>query len=119
MEVRKWGNVLSAAYHYRGKGANVQRTRSDRDGAATDLAWEPGVAERGGAGSPLAIQMCDELKRLIEEEQAAIRRAEEAAHMLNGPQPVPPISQEEAALALRERIAARERVSEHRAEHGC
>ena len=63
--------------------------------------------------------MCEELRQLIEEAQAAIRRADEAAQMLSGPQPVPPARRQEAELALGGRVAAHERVGKHRAEHGC
>jgi hypothetical protein len=63
--------------------------------------------------------MCAELKQLLDEEQEAIRRAEDAIHHLDGPQPVPDAAKAAAEQAVAERIATRERVSIHRTEHGC
>ena len=63
--------------------------------------------------------MSEELRRLLEAEQEAIRKAEEALHNLDGPQPTPGALGETAEQALAERIAAHEAVNKHRAEHGC
>lgn len=61
--------------------------------------------------------MSQELMELLEAEQEAIRKAEDAIHKLNGPQPVTEESKEEADKALAERIAAHERVMDCRRRH--
>lgn len=63
--------------------------------------------------------MCEELMCLLEAEQAAARNAEEAIHTLDGPQPLLDAPKEKAERALAARIAAHERVSKHRVDHGC
>lgn len=63
--------------------------------------------------------MCEELIPLLEAEQAAAGKAEEAIHRLDGQQPVSDALREKAERTLAERIAVHERVGKHRVDRGC
>jgi len=68
--------------------------------------------------------MCEKLEVLKREEEYAIRRYDRTVGMLDGAIPVPPIGLSEALQAKidaaeKQRIAAHERVENHRAEHLC
>lgn len=78
----------------------------------------PHAVPEGEMNMSIPKDPCDECDQLEQEDRSAARMAQEAAELASGPQPTQPNRQQEWGLALRERIAAHERLTKHRAEHG-
>ena len=63
--------------------------------------------------------MCSERERLEQEQQITERELNEALRLTSGPQPASPPLQQRAKDAMRRNTEAIERLTKHRAEHGC